>query len=89
MRPVGGSVIRYTSGIVPSAPEQLAPFLREELAKLQAVLSTLSDGQLDLVTVAPAKPRDGMLRRADGTLWNPGSGEGVYCYYNSAWRFLG
>jgi hypothetical protein len=89
VRPVGGSVIRYTAGIVPSSPDQLAPFLREELAKLQAVLSTVCDGQLDVTTVAPSKPRDGMLRRADGALWNPGSGQGVYCYYNSAWRFLG
>ncbi len=89
MRPVGGSVIRYTAGIVPSLPDQLAPFLREELAKLQAVLSTLSDGQLDVVTVAPAKPRDGMLRRADGVNWDPGSGQGVYCFYSGSWRFLG
>ncbi len=89
MRAVGGSVVRYAAGIVPQNAEQLSSFLREELAKIQAVLSTLSDGQLDVVTIEPDKPRDGMLRRADGVYWNPGSGQGVYCFYNAAWRFLG
>ena len=47
------------------------------------------DGQLDVTTVAPAKPRDGMIRLADGVSWNPGSGRGFYGYSNAAWRFLG
>ena len=25
----------------------------------------------------------------DGTAWNPGSGQGFYGYYGSAWHFLG
>lgn len=38
--------------------------------------------------VAPAKPRDGYIYYADGTNWNPGSGEGIYAYYNASWNKL-
>lgn len=32
---------------------------------------------------------DGVIAYADGTSWNPGSGEGIYAYYNSTWNKLG
>ena len=31
---------------------------------------------------------DGTLVYADGTSWDPGSGEGFYAYYNSTWNKL-
>ena len=37
---------------------------------------------------APDKVIDGMLVYADGTQWDPGSGEGVYARYNGAWNKL-
>lgn len=37
----------------------------------------------------PAKYSDGMVVYADGTNWNPGSGEGLYMRYNSTWNYLG
>ena len=37
----------------------------------------------------PDKTYDGLVVYADGTNWNPGSGEGVYCFYNSSWNKLG
>ena len=77
--PVGGS----------DDMQALKRFLREELVSVQTALDHVSNGYLEVTTVAPSKPRDGMLRRADGTNWNPGSGAGVYCYYASAWHFLG
>lgn len=89
MRPAGGSTRRYTAGAVPAKSEDLTAYLRDELWQIEAMLNALADGQLDVTTVAPAKPRDGMLRLADGTLWNPGSGRGFYGYSNGAWRFLG
>lgn len=39
--------------------------------------------------VEPAKLREGMTLLADGTDWNPGSGQGVYTYYAGAWNKLG
>lgn len=37
----------------------------------------------------PAKLFDGLTVFADGTDWNPGSGQGIYTYYNVAWHKLG
>ena len=45
--------------------------------------------QLRKTTVAPIKPRDGLVAYADGTSWNPGSGEGFYGYYAGSWKKLG
>jgi len=39
-------------------------------------------------TSAPSNPYDGMIVYANGVDWNPGSGEGVYAYYNSQWNKL-
>jgi hypothetical protein len=88
-RPIQGQVLRYVPGQVPDNAADIPRFLREELEQIRQSISLVQDGQLDVTTVAPSKPRDGMLRRADGTGWNPGSGQGVYCFYNAAWRFLG
>lgn len=41
------------------------------------------------LSVAPKKPRDGVIAMADGTNWNPGSGAGYYGYRAGSWRFLG
>ena len=79
----------YVPGNPPDDPAQLPRFLQAELAKLSGALDLLISGHLDKTTVAPAKPREGDLRLADGTLWNPGSGIGVYCFYAGSWKFLG
>lgn len=87
MRAPGGASPRYAAGIVPQSPDDLAAFLRQELSGLQSALQTLADGQLDLTTVAPPKPRDGMLRfAAAGVL---GASAGFYGYYSAGWKFLG
>jgi len=43
---------------------------------------------LKILYVEPIKPRDGMVVYADGTEWNPGSGEGIYGYINGSWTAL-
>lgn len=40
---------------------------------------------LQTLYAAPDRPREGMLVKADGTTWNPGSGAGVYAYVSGAW----
>jgi len=40
------------------------------------------------LNVAPAKPENGDTARADGTNWNPGSGEGLYERKGGAWSKL-
>ncbi len=66
-------------------PEQLQRWMYEELVKLAAVVNR---DHLEVQNEAPAKPRDGDLAYADGTNWNPGSGEGIYAYYNATWNKL-
>ena len=88
-RPIQGQVLRYVPGQVPDNKDDLPRFLREELRQIQQAISLVQDGQIDVTTVAPSKPRDGMVRRADGSGWNPGGGAGVYCYFSAAWNKLG
>jgi len=80
----------YQPGIVPSDPKQLSQFLTNELLSLQRALSDkVAHLNLQVTTVAPDKPRDGIIVLADGVSWNPGSGPGYYGYRAGAWRFLG
>ena len=62
-----------------------------ELLALQRATTHAEDVILTYLHVAPRKVLPGMLVLADGTDWNPGSGEGAYRRNkaNSAWIFLG
>ena len=72
----------------PSSPEQLRYYIKDELLKVSAVLQLLAAGHVDMTYVAPMKPRDGDIRLADGTRWNPGAGQGIYAYYGGVWNKL-
>lgn len=77
-----------TSGI--KTLEDLIRSLRDRDARITAALQLLAAGHLDVNYAAPAKPRTGDIRNADGTRWNPGSGEGIYRYNIAGlWVFLG
>lgn len=62
-------------------------------AEFQEVARAMSQPQpfmlLATSYVAPGKPQDGMIVKADGTHWDPGSGAGFYGYSGSAWVLLG
>lgn len=74
----------YAPSPVPSDPQQLPAYLRSEFERIKAEL------QPPKVTyVAPAKPRVAQQYYADGTQWNPGSGEGLYVFKSTGWKFLG
>lgn len=45
--------------------------------------------RISLYEAAPVNPEEGMIVRADGTNWDPGSGRGYYGYDNGNWTFLG
>lgn len=66
---------------------ELLQWLRVELDKIQGALPG-SIPILPITTVAPTKPRNGMIVYADGTSWNPGSGVGFYGYQNGSWTKL-
>ncbi len=91
MRTANNNTISYSPGQVPTDAAEMQRFFTSELQKIAAAITGLSLGHLDKTTVAPTKPRDGDIRYADGTLWNPGSGVGVYYFKGatSVWIFLG
>lgn len=83
-----GTVV-YSPGNPPDNAAEMQRFLREELKRISYAIQALALGHVDKTTVAPAKPCEGDIRLADGTNWNPGSGQGMYAYYGTAWHFLG
>lgn len=87
MRTPSKSTVQYAPNPVPQ--EGLQQYLFTELQRISAAIQALADGHLDKSYAAPSKPRDGDIRYADGTTWNPGSGAGVYVYKTSSWVLLG
>lgn len=79
----------YVPGIVPDDPKQMRQFMQDELYRIKVAVDALAAGHFTQVHVAPLRPRQGDTRLADGVDWDPGSGQGVYTYYNAAWHKLG
>lgn len=74
-----------------SVVEALA-WVLQELERASNVINNLADGKTITLHAPPDKLIDGMIRKADGTDWNPGGlGAGVYCYNGatSTWVKLG
>lgn len=63
--------------------------VNRELMRIAAAFEIARAGSVEFLNVEPVRLREGMVAGADGTNWNPGSGQGVYVYYNSAWNKLG
>lgn len=76
------SFARYEPELVPNLEDKEAVlrYLLEEYRRLATFSQQLADGQLEMTTVEPPKPRTGMFRLADGTQWDPGSGRREYWY---------
>ena len=65
------------------------PVLSAELNKIAQAMETPDPFiSLDTLYAAPKKYREGTIVKA-ASPWNPGSGDGVYCYRGGVWRFLG
>ncbi len=81
--------IRYQPAQVPDDPKDWPRYFQEEHEKIAASINLAIDGFAEVVYVAPPKPRNGMLREADGVSWNPGAGAGYYIYRAGAWVKVG
>ena len=69
---------------------RVARWMDEQLRYLETALNEPIDSlRLKTLHAEPSRPRDGVIVFADGTDWDPGSGEGYYGYYGSAWVKLG
>ena len=77
----------YRAGLIDeSSLGALAASVRAELGRLALEFAQPSDYlALKTLYAAPDRLIDGMVVKADGTTWNPGSGAGVYAYVASAW----
>ena len=85
------SAIAYAPAPVPADPKDLPRYVAEEFDKIAAAVKALSDGHLEPTSVAPPRPREGDIRLADGTQWNPvGAGASRFVGYRAgAWALLG
>jgi hypothetical protein len=61
----------------------LLDWLRREFEALRQAFLSVWD--MPVSTAPPIRVSEGMLRYADGVLWDPGAGKGVYVYDGSAW----
>lgn len=80
--------MQYTPGPVPTNSADLPRYLKEEFDAIKAAIDRVAEGYFPVVYSPPAKPRVGMVRNADGVMWNPGAGGGLY-RYDGTWKFLG
>jgi len=71
-------------------PAEYSPwYFQSEFLKLEVITDLIIRGSIESLHVEPVKVRDGLIVIADGVDWDPGSGVGIYYYYNGGWRFLG
>ena len=90
MRTPDIATMPYYPGPVPSDPEQIPRYLESEFMKIAAAIQRLQEGHVDVTYVAPAKPREGDFRLADGSSWNPlGTGKKFVGYRGGTWVLLG
>lgn len=79
--------MQYYPGQTPANYDPL--WLQSELRRLAETLEQGTDVlRLEVTTVAPSKTVEGMIRRADGTNWDPGNGAGLYVYRDSRWQLI-
>lgn len=72
-----------------SSDQEVTDLSRWVQQELQKILNKFEGGEAfryEELHAPPEKLRDGMQAYADGTDWNPGSGEGLYIYVAGAWE---
>jgi len=75
--------------VTPRAPKNVTDLGAWTERQLSAVARAQSETwDLPVTTVAPPRPKPGMIRFADGTEWDPGSGEGLYVFKSTGWALL-
>ena len=77
-----------------TAPENFKEFQIWVIDELRHISDSFSEVETDSVFLKqwnsePVRRYDGQVIYADGTNFDPGSGEGFYGYHNAVWHFLG
>ena len=74
---------KYIPNPVPANPDDLPRYIFEEFTKLQNALNENATTFIEVKNVEPSKKKQGDIVYADGSNFNPGSGEGIY-FVNAA-----
>jgi len=67
---------------------ELLRYVQDLERRLEASLSSLASGKMEVLHSPPNKPREVTLVIADGANWNPGSGYGIYAFNGTTWVFV-
>ena len=80
----------YNPNIPPQKEEDLLTYLDNEFQRVAVAFNDVADGLYRIWHSPPPKLKPGLILYADGTDWNPGSGEGLYRYnLAGSWVFIG
>ena len=80
----------YTPMVPPQEAERLPTYLDDEFQRVSQEIGRLASGLHDILYKPPVRFIKGMVIYADGTSWNPGSGEGLYRYsLGGTWVYIG
>ena len=88
------SQTRYVAAVPPDTltiddtNRELIRWVKNELDKVSLAISSL-EYQYPPMSSPPERYGVGYIAYADGTNWNPGSGEGLYIYKTTGWVLLG
>ena len=76
----------YNPTTPPAEEGQLRAYLLSELQRVsEAILESVTP---PLFYAEPKNAQEGLIVRADGTDWDPGSGAGLYIYRSAAWVLI-
>lgn len=70
---------------LPLRQEDALAYHNKTLREHYEMLREVQDSFFIIQHVAPTKLWEGMIRLADGTDWDPGSGMGLYQYLGGSW----
>ena len=85
----GDYMVGYLHETPPKDPAQLPAYLDRELRRISIAIEIMRNGLIfEKIHAEPSKKHDGMVKYADGTNWNPGSGAGFYYYKVTTWTFI-
>lgn len=75
-------------GTLPQDPAAAVVYLNELALQVRTMLDEIYLSFYTTSYAEPDRPRDFMIRLADGTTWNPGYGAGLYQYKGGVWHPL-
>ena len=93
MANVQASETRYIATVPPETlvlddkTRELVRWVKDELDRVSLAISSL-EHQYPELNAEPERYSIGYVAYADGTNWNPGSGEGLYVYKSTGWTLM-